>query len=221
MARTARRAALVAIWLVGSGGARAECGPVEDAERASHRALTLADFARGVPRGEERSARGEETAILITTALRVDALALRSEQAGGEFVASVRERCVRAVLVKERTGRKRAARAVWDAQPESSDSDLRHEQGHFDLTQSCARRLDAELSRLTQRAASVGAAERGLRERAARLYRDASAECQALQDRYDRETRHGHKSQAQAHWSARIAAELAHGADTASELAAH
>jgi hypothetical protein len=95
--------------------------------------------------------------------------------------------------------------------PESSDQDLRHEQGHFDLTQRCAQHLDVALERVTQRGASAGDATRALQREAARLYREASAACQELQNRYDRETRHGHKPRAQARWAERIAAELASG----------
>ncbi len=62
---------------------------------------------------------------------------------------------------------------------------------------------------LTHTASSAEAAERGLRDAAARLYREALAECQAAQDLYDRETRHGNHRSAQGRWTTQLASELA------------
>ena len=51
------------------------------------------------------------------------------------------------------------------------------------------------------------------------VYREGLAECQAQQDLYDRETRHGNHRSAQGRWTQELAAELA-GAASASAVAA-
>ena len=79
--------------------------------------------------------------------------------------------------------------------------------------------LRARLAALTHTAGSAEAAERGMRDAAARLYREALAECQAGQDLYDRETRHGNHRSAQGRWTQELAADLA-GAASASVVAA-
>lgn len=90
---------------------------------------------------------------------------------------------------------------------------LRHEQLHFDVTELVARRLDAERERhaLASKvvADSPGEAMRAFAERWAAAQRERRADWEALQDQYDRETRHGTLPKQQTAWFARVHRELA------------
>lgn len=90
---------------------------------------------------------------------------------------------------------------------------LRHEQLHFDVTEMVARRLDAERERqaLTSKvvADSPGEAMRAFAKRWSADQRERLADWQALQEQYDRETRHGTLPKQQTAWFARIHRELA------------
>ena len=193
-------ACVISVFL-GAGSATAECGAVETEELASHRALTQDDFAGAKPREAGRTRNGGSTAIVIVTAMAVDAVEIEvAESADGAFVARPAALCVRSYLLKRESGWRRDASAAWD---------LRHEQGHFDLTEAHTRALEAKLGALSAAGADADAAKRALRAEIARAYRAATAELQAEQDRYDRETRHGNHRSAQGRWSEEIAAALA------------
>ena len=187
--------------LVANGQAHAGvCSAYEDGERASHRMLTLADFAGSLPQENARAHDRNATEILIVTSIRIDELGVQTEPSGaGGFVARPSSLCVRAYLLKEQSGRRRQAKDGWD---------LRHEQGHFDLTELRARRLEARLAALEFVAETERDAEEGLRDLAARLYHDVLAEVQKAQDVYDRETRHGHNRLAQGRWLGELSSQL-------------
>jgi hypothetical protein len=179
----------------------AECGRYEDAEKASHRQLALGDFAGERPREKGRPKQGDSTSILITTAVAIDELGIDAQaEPDGRFVARVVRLCVRAYFMKRLSGRKTEMAVPWE---------LAHEQGHFDLTQAHALELEAQVAGLRLSAESADSAARGLRERVIALYRAHAEHSQAEQDRYDRETRHGHHRRAQGRWTDEIAARIA------------
>jgi hypothetical protein len=179
----------------------AECGPYEDAEKASHRPLALGDFAGERPREKGRPRQGDSTSILITTAVAIDELGIDAQpEPDGRFVARVVRLCVRAYFMKRLSGRKSEMAVPWE---------LAHEQGHFDLTQAHALELEAQVAGLTFRAESADAAARELRDRVIALYRAHAERSQGEQDQYDRETRHGHHRRAQGRWTDEIAARIA------------
>jgi hypothetical protein len=181
--------------------AAAECGPREDAEKASHRQLALGDFAGERPREKGRPKQGDSTSILIATAVAIDELGIDAQlEPDGRFVARVVRLCVRAYFMKQLSGRKSEMAVAWE---------LGHEQGHFDLTQAHALELEAQVAGLTLAADSADAARQGLRERVIALYRDHAERSQGEQDRYDRETRHGHHRSVQGRWTDEIAARIA------------
>jgi Bacterial protein of unknown function (DUF922) len=193
--------------LAGARSARAECEAVETGELASYRQLSLDDFSGERPREAGRARQLGATAILITTAIAVDAIEIGVELApDGRWLARPASLCVRAYFLKKESGRRRDVSASWD---------LRHEQGHFDLTEAHARVLEARLAMLTASASDAVGAKRTLRELAERSYREATARLQAEQDRYDRETRHGHHRSAQGRWRGEIAARLGSNASVA------
>jgi hypothetical protein len=181
--------------------AAAECGPHEDAERLSHRQLALSDFAGERPREKGHAKNSDSTSILITTTVMVDELAIDVQPVPrGGFVARVSHLCVRAYFMKLLSGRKSELAVNWE---------LGHEQGHFDLTLAHARTLEAQLAPLIFEADGTEAAKQGVRTRVSALYRAQLARCQEEQDRYDRETRHGHHRRAQGRWTREIAARIA------------
>jgi hypothetical protein len=182
-------------------GASAECGAVETPELASYRALTRDDFVGEKPRDADRVRGIGATAILIVTAMAVDAVAIELAAAqDGAWIARPAALCVRSYLMKRKSGWRRDVSAAWD---------VRHEQGHFDLTESRARQLEAQLAKLSATGDDTDAAKRALHAEIARVYRAATSELQAEQDRYDRETRHGNHRFAQGRWNDAIAAALA------------
>jgi hypothetical protein len=201
----ATRGWFLAVWAIsvflGAWSATAECGAVETAERASYRALTLADFAGEQPREPGRPRSGGATLIVIVTAMAVDAVEVEvAPSPNGGWTARPASICLRSYLMKRESGRRRGAGAAWD---------LRHEQGHFDLTEVHARRLEDEIASLRAKGADADAAKRALRAEVARVYRAATAVLQADQDRYDHATRHGNHRSAQGRWTEAIAAALA------------
>jgi len=186
---------------IAEAAAALECGPHEDAEKMSHRQLALSDFAGERPREKGHAKNNDSTSILITTTVIVDELGIEVDASpDGGFVARVSDLCVRAYFMKLLSGRKSELAVNWE---------LRHEQGHFDLTLAHAQALEAQLAPLAFAAKSADAAKQGLRARVAALYRAQLERCQKEQDSYDRETRHGHHRSAQGRWAQEIAARIA------------
>ena len=182
--------------------ASSDCGPVEDADRASHRGLSWADFKGPPPAVERRDPRADVPVAQVVTSLRVDTLGVMTEpDAGGErWVARAHAPCVRAYLLKRLSGRSEGAFA---------DHQLAHEQRHFDLAQIYARRLRLALRDLSARGASAAEAERALRYAADRAYVALSREHATAQRRYDRFTQHGIQRSYEAKWFAQLEARLA------------
>jgi hypothetical protein len=201
-----RRTGLVLLFAAGwlilatQSAAAEDCGPVEDAERASYRALAWTDFQGPAPDPGVRGGDRHAIAVQIHTSLRIDALAVATEPLrGGGFVARAAEPCVRGYVLKQRSARVRSAGFVWQ---------LAHEQGHFDLTQLHAQQLAQQLAALAAEGGSAADAERALWEAVERAYQGASREHAIAQRRYDRETSHGHRHAQQLQWRTRVAARL-------------
>ena len=205
MACGPRREALGVVMLfclaIGARAAELDCGPREDAEKASYRALSLDDFLGERPREPGRLRSGGATTILIVTTIAVDELATgTSRDASGRWTARIVGLCIRAYLVKQLSGRARETTRPWD---------LRHEQGHFDLTQSHALRLEERLYALSSTANDQAAAKQRLLELMRAAYGEQLAACQSEQELYDKQTRHGNHRSAQGRWLALIASRLA------------
>jgi Bacterial protein of unknown function (DUF922) len=176
------------------------CGPVEDAERASHRRLAWADF-QAPPPPKERRDRADRTAVRLRTSLRIDSLAIATRRdASGAYVAHVESPCVRAYVLKQLSGRLASADRA---------EQLAHEQGHFDLTELHARRLERRISELRASSSSAALAERALREAVRTAYAERSASHEREQARYDQSTQHGQQHRWQTKWAKRIAERLA------------
>jgi hypothetical protein len=101
-----------------------------------------------------------------------------------------------------------------------TDTILRHEQGHFDLTELYKRELDARTADLIGARATcsgatlddaVAAAERGAAERVQAVFDAIWEMYTATQALYDRSTQHGTLADEQALWSRAISEALASG----------
>jgi hypothetical protein len=180
----------------------AACSARDDAERASHRALRWEDFAGAAPDPDARRGDQNDTLAVLRTSIRIDGVAVRlSPNAAGGFAARVESACVQAYVLKRLSGRdqRRSGRA-WQ---------LRHEQTHFDLSAAFARELARRLARLTAEAPSASAAEQALRRAIAGVNSEIAREHAREQQRYDRETSHGHRRGAQARWDREVTLRLA------------
>ncbi|RYD94296.1 MAG: DUF922 domain-containing protein [Sphingobacteriales bacterium] len=82
-----------------------------------------------------------------------------------------------------------------------TDYILAHEQGHFDITELCARRLYQEL-------AGHQFERRTFKAELTRMYNDIVAQKEAMQNTYDNETDHSRNRKVQAEWMTRIEQEL-------------
>ncbi len=185
-----------------AGNARADCGSYEDETRASYRELRWEDF-RGPRPPRKRHGMGGRPAIqaLIATSVRVDALeVVVTPLANGEWLARPGQLCIRAYGLKDRSGHHRE---------QTMRRELAHEQGHFDVSKLAAQALRLQLAGLEQRASSPEQAERELREQAREVYREAMAESQRLQERYERETRYGNRRNIQERWGRELRERIA------------
>jgi hypothetical protein len=103
----------------------------------------------------------------------------------------------------------------WNPQPTPTPERwiLRHEQGHFDLAELYARRLDRgaadDMARIRGQGATVAGAISDFAVRWAQHLATARKEFEDLEDQYDRETAHGTIPKAQTRWFERIQRELA------------
>lgn len=82
-----------------------------------------------------------------------------------------------------------------------TDYILAHEQGHFDITELCARHLYQELT-------AYNFDRRNFKADLTRIYNSVVAEKEALQNTYDQETDHSRNRKVQSEWLQRIDQEL-------------
>lgn len=92
-------------------------------------------------------------------------------------------------------------RRSWVKPSTRTDAALKHEQGHFDLTEIYTRRLREELTSLSGKGAA-------LIKKAYRKHAELNAELKACQERYDAETEHHLNQVAQDKWDAWIVGQL-------------
>ncbi len=191
--------AVATLQVLAAGAARAECGPYEDATRTSHRELRWGDFQGQRPERVRRPGRKPvDIAHVATTISYRTAVATRRE--GTDWVAEPADLCVKAFMLKDRSGYKRERRTRWD---------LDHEQGHFDITHYFAESLHAQLAQIEYRGASESEAQDGLMELLERERVEAVSRWRKMQTRYDKETRHSQRKPAQRTWLDKIGALLA------------
>jgi hypothetical protein len=180
-----------------------------DGDRIRHRPLARDDF-----RARRRSRDAKFTVTMknaVTEAHVATSLVcigrLRAEElAPGRFAVWFED--LEYVALLDREG------SWWNPRSETHPEwVLRHEQLHFDITELVARRHNRDRARDAARtravAASPGEAMRRFAERWSAHFAALRADWEALQERYDRETRHGTAPAVQTQWFARVHRELA------------
>jgi hypothetical protein len=178
-----------------------ECAPVEDAQRTSHRRIAWEDFRGERPVRYRIGQSAPPVRAAIATSVALDAwspVALR--RAEGGLVARVYSLCVRAYMHKLLSGR---------LSEHTRPADLAHEQGHFDVAQVFAGILAARLGALSEPVDAAEDARAALLPRIQAVYRETMAECQATQERYERETSYGNRVGRQQRWERELAARIA------------
>jgi hypothetical protein len=180
-----------------------------DGDRIRHRALQRSDF-----RARRRNEHAKLTVAMqsaVTEAHVATSLVcigrLRAEEvAPGRFAVWFDE--LEYVALLDREG------SWWNPRLETHPEwVLRHEQLHFDLTELVARRRNRERARDVAAtrtvAASPAAAMRAFAERWTAHFEALVADWEELEQRYDRETRHGTLPAVQTEWFVRVRRELA------------
>lgn len=178
-------------------------------DRIRHRRLAREDFrARRRSRDVHLAVKMENAVTEAHVATTIVCVArLRAEEVTpGRFAVSFEDLEYVAFLDREESW--------WNPKARTNPEwVMRHEQLHFDLTEMVARRYNAERERhaLASKvvADSPGAAMRAFAERWSAAQRARLDEWEALQDQYDRETRHGTVPKQQTAWFARVHRELA------------
>ncbi|HWA82216.1 MAG TPA: DUF922 domain-containing protein, partial [Fimbriimonadaceae bacterium] len=124
-------------------------------------------------------------------------------QSGNGYVAAVTSIEIRSGLDSSKTWKK----SRFD---EDSHKLLQHEQGHLDINETYARKLrKMTLSDWpTGTGATPTAAENSLETKLKNLFAQTIANCQAEQNQYDDETKHGEIPSAQQTWLAKIKRDL-------------
>jgi hypothetical protein len=192
-------AVVIGLWSASSGAL--ECGPVEEAERASHRHITWQDFRGERPVRYRIGQSAPPVRAAIATSVLLDAWSPVVEpRVDGTLVARIDSLCVRAYLHKLLSGRR---------SEHTKSADLAHEQGHFDIAQVFAAILTERLAALAEPVDRAEDARAVLLPRIRAVYRETMAECQAMQDRYERETSYGNRVGRQAQWERELAARIA------------
>ena len=170
---------------------------IDDEVLTTWREITWEDF-RG--RWRKLSRFGAEGAYIASGIQITDWTAVPEPRPDGTYTARPEELTAFAFMEKLRSS----------VQPGSNtDFALAHEQGHFDITESIARELRAELATLTGRGPTAKAAALDLNERVDTAFNGALERLDRLQTRYDVETRHGTKKKAQRRWLKDIRERLA------------
>lgn len=168
----------------------------DHATETTYRRVTWDDFSgRGVsaPPGWNRWSKG--SFAHIATRIELGKVEFENRQEADGWIVSAPGIRPYALMNKDFSAVKHGARNAYT---------LAHEQLHFDIAETVARRLSVELARLEGRGSTVAAAQgdlvRQLEERFA-----AGLEAFAdLQRRYDEETAHGVKKKKQKQWAEKV-----------------
>jgi len=184
-------------FLVPASGFTTEPPQIDDEALATWRQVTWDDF-KG--RWRKLSRFGVEAAYIASGIQITDWHAVPERRPDGTYTARPEELTAFAFMEKLQS-------SVLPGK--KTDDALAHEQGHFDLTESIARELRAELTSLVGRGATAGAAARDLKSHVDAAFAGALERLDRVQTRYDVETRHGTRKKAQRRWLEEIRERLA------------
>ncbi len=186
----------VALLGVGAAQALVAVPRIDHEALCTHKTLTWADF-----RGPSVTKMSQSGAWIASTVVLESFEFDISPTVGGRFVAKVKYPAVYAVMDKLKSGVRRG---------NQNDKTLAHEQVHFDITETYARRFMVELSELQ----AIGdSSDLGLRRdleyQVEVAFVATLEELFSYQDRYDRETGHGLKKRSQKSWALAVQEMLA------------
>lgn len=151
---------------------------------ASYRKLTWDDF-----RGRLQNW-GPEQAMLAST-IEIEDLKIRTSRVDGSWEARVERLEIVALMQKLESSARSSGR---------NGSTLRHEQGHFDITEIGARRLRRRVSELVGLGESAFAAQGALESAVEAAHLDALRSVERMQAEYDGETGNGRRKGKQRAW---------------------
>lgn len=89
----------------------------------------------------------------------------------------------------------------WVVLNQKDELGLKHEQGHFDITEIYARKCRKTIRETEFKKRNVGNLIKN-------IYNDSFKECNKQQDLYDKETDHSHNTKKQEEWNSKITLEL-------------
>ncbi|MEM1246895.1 MAG: DUF922 domain-containing protein [Acidobacteriota bacterium] len=151
---------------------------------ASYRQLVWDDFKGSL------QVWGPELAMLAST-IQLEDLRAQTERTEDGWEARVASLEVVALMDKLQSSSKSAGR---------NDYTLRHEQGHFDITELGARRLRRAVLDVVGKGSSEGAARYDLEQRLREVYAETLQSMQKMQMQYDGETSNGQRKGKQKLW---------------------
>ncbi len=131
----------------------------------------------------------------IATGIELGSFEVEDRQEGAEWVAVAVGIRPYAVMDKNLSARAPGSRDAYA---------LAHEQLHFDITETVARRLAVDLARLEGRGGDRGAAREDLARRIRERFLAGQGELDELQGRYDGETVNGSRKKKQKKWAAAV-----------------
>ncbi len=161
----------------------------------TYRQVTWKDFKGGGtnPAGWNRWTKG--SFAHIASGIRAGAYKIEVAEDGGEWIAWAVELRPYAVMDKYQSAVKHGSR-----NPEI----LAHEQLHFDVTESVARRITVELAAMRGRGGTADAASEDLTGQLEARFAGVNDELLDIQTRYDSETRNSQNRKKQKKWAAEI-----------------
>ena len=176
-------------------GASSGASRVDHEAECTYKKLTWDDFRGPVMNGQQQA---WIMAMVVLEPVRVE---MKLKEGGGGAVALARNPAVYALMNKLESGARPGAR---------NDSNLAHEQIHFDLTEYLARRLSRELRALTvEGPTATEELQRNFLIAVEKLNNETQTEYLRLQQQYDGETGNGTRDGAQKKWAKKAAEMLA------------
>ncbi len=174
------------------------------ADEIAYRALRRSDFRAKAPPVEGGVHAEHMGAYTCGRVIPEQPIAIRIEPAARGFVARAPSFRVRGVMDRDCSWWNTALR---HAQP--PEYILQHEQIHFALIALAARDLEGRGRALTERGATVEAAQAAFQHALDELHRDVAGKLQDRSDAFDRDTSGVYEPDVQRRWFDRVTAELA------------
>ena len=166
---------------------------------STYRQISWKDF-RGKPIKPKGHSRWDgATFAHIATSIRLGSFGVVEQQEGDRWKAVPKDLRPFAVMNKDFSGVQYGTK---------NDYSLAHEQLHFDISETVARRLAVSLSQLEGEGSSRTAAREDLAAKIRAGFEEGIQDLRALQTRYDGETKHGEKKKKQKKWATKVAGML-------------